>query len=370
MRNKTNNSKWVESLAWKAVKGWVVLLLVWLTLPPIASKVSGRGENDLKTVLTGTIRAGQISPITLDFTARTVSVAVKPGDVVEAGQLMAVLESAEVDDRLARARRRLELASARTDVRPNSSSQLLSQEQRRSAEQQRQEAQIRLSAYTTDSVEAGYARAEKEFASMTRLVQHHLATAQDLEIARKQLDMELLNVNNARNTVTRLKHELNNADSQLRMVLLQKDVAEPSQNSSAQLEYEDAKNALESVERQKKALNVVAPAAGTVLTVAVQPGSEAGGWAPLFRIAELSNLMVEVPVTSRVAQLIHIGNAVKVVLPGDPPQEISSHVQDLQLVPDQLQQSHVVRISIPNPSRKFVMIGMECAVEFRHGGTV
>ena len=148
MRTKANSTKWAESLAWKAVKGWVVLLLVWLTLPPIASKVSGRGENDLKTVLTGTIRAGQISPITLDFTARTISVAVKPGDVVEAGQLMAVLESAEVDDRLARARRRLELASARTDVRLNRPSQLLSQEQRRSAEQQRQEAQIRLAAYT------------------------------------------------------------------------------------------------------------------------------------------------------------------------------------------------------------------------------
>ena len=96
--------------------------------------------------------------------------------------------------------------------------------------------------------------------------------------------------------------------------------------------------------------------------------SEAGGWAPLFLIADPNGLQVEVPVTSRLARMIHAGTPVSVVIPGDPPQEVSAKVADLQLVPDQAQQSHIVRIPIPNAGARIILIGMDCTVEFPHGG--
>ena len=87
-------------------------------------------------------------------------------------------------------------------------------------------------------------------------------------------------------------------------------------------------------------------------------------------MADLQNLEVEVPVTARLAAMIHGGSPVKIVIPGDPPQALTAAVGDVQLVPDQLERSHVVRIVMPNPQPGSILIGMECTVEFAHGGTV
>ena len=367
MQIKFKSKNTAETIAWTAVKGWIVLVLVWLTLPPLTTTMSGPMDTGLKTVLAGRIRAGRVTPVTLDFSARTVSVEVKAGDTVAAGQLLAVLESPELEARLERFQRRMELTSLRMKTQPKTA-RLLWQEQHRSAQQQSQEARARLSAVSTESAESAVARAEREYASISRMLQEHLATAQDVEVARKQLENEKANLNNVRNTRTRLTHEVRSADSQLRMVVIQKGVADPAMDPAARLDYEDAATAVEALERQKKALRVVAPRAGIVLTVAVQPGAEAGGWAPLFQITDLNSLQVEVPVTSRLARMIHPGTPVNIVIPGDPPEAVAANVGEMQVVPDQTQQSHVVRIPLPNAGGRIILIGMDCSVEFPHGG--
>lgn len=368
MRIKIISGKSADSIAWKSVKVWIVIVMVWLTLPPISNSMAER-SGGLKTAIAGRIRAARMVAVALDFQAQTRSVDVKAGDTVKEGQLLAVLESPQVEQRLERARRRLELVGLRLRGRTQGED-LLWAEQKRNAEQQSQEARVRLASYSTDGAEAAHARAEKEVAAMTRLVKEHLATAQELEAARKNLDAQTANLTQVRNTVTRLKHEVRSADSQLTMVRLQKAGESSNNDPSAQLEYEDAKVELEAAERQEKSLRVVAPSAGRVLTVAIQPGSPAGGWAPMFQIADSGDLEVEVPVTARVAQSIKAGETVTVVIPADPPQMVEAKVGTLELVPDQLQHSHLVKIPLSQPDSRFILIGMECSVEFSHGGPI
>ena len=369
MTVKIKSGLLADAIAWKFVKGWLVLLMVWLTLPPFAEKVSAKVESGLKTVLPGRIGAIQLMPVTVEFIGRAVSVHVKPGQVVAEGELLAELESPELVERLDRAKRRLAFASSRLRHKPQTAA-LLWREQQQGAVQQSQDARSRLAAYSLDGAESGYARSQREVANITKLVQQHLATTQDLEAARRQLDVDLATLDNAKRTKTRLEHEARAAASQLKMVMIQKASAEPAADPSAQLEYEDAKTAYELAERQLKSLRVLAPAKATVLTVSVQPGALAGGWAPLFQLADLQNLQVEVPVTARLAAMIKSRSPVKIVIPGDPPQALSAAVGDIQLVPDQLERSHVVRIVMPNPQPGSILIGMECTVEFAHGGTV
>ncbi len=358
-----------DAIAWKFVKGWLVLLMVWLTLPPFSENVSGCVECGPKTVLPGRIRAVQLMPVTVEFIGRAVSVHVKPGQVVAEGELLAELESPDLVERLDRARRRLAFASSRLRDKPQTAA-LLWREQQQSAVQQSQDARSRLALYSLDAVESGYARSQKEVANLAKLVQQHLATAHDLETARRQFDVDLATLENAKRTKTRLEQEARAAASQLKMVMIQKATTEPKADPSAQLEYEDARTTYELAERQLKALRVLAPGKGTVLTVSVQPGALAGGWAPLFQMADLQNLQVEVPVTARLAAMIHGRSPVKIVIPGDPPQAVTAAVGDIQLVPDQLERSHVVRIIMPNPQPGSILIGMECTVEFAHGGPV
>ncbi|MCX6608562.1 MAG: efflux RND transporter periplasmic adaptor subunit [Acidobacteria bacterium] len=367
MKVKIKSGLFTDAIAWKFVKGWLLLVMVWLTLPPFPEKVSGRFEGGSKTVLAGHIRAVQLVPVTVEFVGRAVSVRVKPGQVVAEGELLAELESPEVVERLDRARRRLAFATSRLRSKPQTAA-LLWREQQQSTVQQHQEAQSRLAAYSLDVVEANYARSQREVTTISNLVQQHLATVQDLEAARRQLDVDLATLENAKRTKTRLEHETRAAASQLKMVMIQKANGEPAVDPAAELEYEDATTAVETAERQFKALRVVAPVSGTVLTVSVQPGEAAGGWAPLFQMADLQKLQIEVPVTARLAGMIRGGSPVNVVIPGDPPQAVPASVKDIQLVPDQLERSHVVRIVVPNPQPGSILIGMECTVEFAHGG--
>ena len=371
MRVKIVGTKEAEAIAWGSVKAFMVLLMIWLVLPPIAqgvaARASSRGSGNA-TTLPGRIRAAKILHVTVDFSARAVSVAVKAGDRVEAGQLLAVLESPEVSDRLENAQRRFQLAEQRLHAPNQGVSKLLWQEQHRNSLLRKQEAQTRIDEYSIAAAQSSVDRAEKELAAMTKMVQQRLATAQELESARRQFEIEQANFANAKNSLVRLKQELSAADSQLKMVLIQKDNSDSTVNPSARLDYEDARTAMEAAARQHAALRVVAPQAGTIVAMSVEAGAIAGGWAPLFQISDLNNLQVEVPVTARVAQMIRTGSRVRIVIPGDPPREMEAQVGDLQLVPDQLELSHVVRIPIASNGGSSILVGMECAVEFPHGG--
>ena len=177
----------------------------------------------------------------------------------------------------------------------------LLEEQYSGAVMARDAAKARLNNYSIDATEAAYARAKNEVANLAKLVEQRLATAQDLQAARQQEAMELRNLRAAKENLLRLKQDADAADSQLRMARIQIDEqpAFDSSSSSARLDYEDAQLALQAAKEKLASLQVRAPRAGTVLQVSVEVGARVIGGAPLFQVADLSTLIVEVPVTGK-----------------------------------------------------------------------
>ena len=367
MKVRIVNDSNIESLSWTVVKIFVALVVFSLVLPPVSRGWSSRYESGLKTVLPARIRAAQITSISLDFSAQAVSVRVKAGDRVVAGQLLAEFDSAEVRQMLDHAEMRLRLAKARMKPTTGRSSPLLD-EQYRGALMTLEASKTRLNHFSLEVSEQAYARTKREVANLTKLVEQHLATVQDLEMARKQEEMDLQSLRAAKENQMRLKQEADAADSQLTMAKIQRDEQPVSDSGSARLDYEDARMAVQSAHARLSGLQVRAGRAATVLQVAVEEGAKVMGGAPIFQLADLSTLVVDVPVTVKMAQEIERGTKVKVAVPTDPPVELQARVSEVLLVPDQLQQSHVVRIVIPNPAPDKILVGMEGAVEFPHGG--
>ena len=367
MKVRIVNDGNLENLSWTVVKIFVALVAFSLVLPPISRGWSNRYESGLKTVLPARIRAAQVNTISLEFSAEAVSVRVKAGDRVVAGELLATFDSSEVRQLLERAQLRMNLVKERMKPAKKQLSPLL-QEQYRGALMTRDAAMSRLNNFSLAASEASYARAKREVANLANLVKQQLATAQDLEMARKQEELELRNLYAAKENQLRLKQEADAADSQLRMARIQRDEQPASNPLSARLDFEDAQLSLQSAREKLASLQVRAPKAGTVLRVLAEVGAKAMGGSPLFQLADLSTLVVEVPVTVRMAQGIERGSKVKVAVPTDPPVEVNATVSEILLVPDQLQQSHVVRIIIANPAPATILVGMEGVVEFPHGG--
>ena len=300
MKVRIVNDGNLESLSWTVVKIFVALVAFSLVLPPISRGWSNRFESGLKTVLPARIRAAQVNTVSLEFSAQAVSIRVKAGDRVVAGQLLAEFDSAELRHLLERAELRLELAKKRMKPGKRQHSPLLD-EQHRGAVMARDAAVVRLNNFSLDASEASYARAKREVANLVKLVEQHLATAQDLEMVRKQEEMELRNLHAAKENQLRLKQDADAADSQLRMASIQMDEEPVSDSASASLDFEDAQMSLRSAREKLASLQVRAPRAATVLRVSAEVGAKAMGGSPLFQLADLSTLVVEVPVTVRMA---------------------------------------------------------------------
>ncbi len=367
MKVRIVNDGNIESISWTVVKIFVTLVVFSLVLPPVSRGWSSRYENGLKTVLPARIRANQVNTISLDFTATALAVKVKAGERVIAGQLLAEFDNAEVRQNLERAELRAAMAKKRMKPAKRLKSPILD-EQYRAATMTREAAKARLSSYSVETYETAYANARKETAKLRKLMDQHLATSQDLETARKQEDMDLQNLRSAKENLLRLKQEADAADSQLKMAKLQLDDQPTIDAGGSRLDLEDAEIVVETARSRMASLQVRAPRGGTILQVSVMKGDKVTGGAPLFQLADLSNLIVEVPVTGKMAQSIEIGSKVKVAFPTDPPIDLKAKVSEVLLVPDQLVQSHVVRIVIPNPAPSTILVGMEGAVEFPHGG--
>jgi multidrug efflux pump subunit AcrA (membrane-fusion protein) len=113
-------------------------------------------------------------------------------------------------------------------------------------------------------------------------------------------------------------------------------------------------------------LTIRASKSGTVL----ETGARAGEWTPagqrIARIADLSTLTISAPVAAGIAQQVKPGRKVLVRLPIGTSFETKAKVSEVTLVPG-ADQAYVVRVVIPNPDPKAVVVGLEAEIELDHG---
>ncbi len=359
---------------WKWM-GWILVGLLtttvtfsalWTPTSLVLPALSPKGPS---TVLTARIKPVQSFTINAEFPGKVTSVQVAPGAEVKAGETLAVLESEELAEQWERAQRRYKfvqnrLAAARAAEGKNRRARI-EREQLETAARARQAARERLRAYSVADAEKAHADAKARLTQLRSLMEQQLATRAEAEESQAQEQAAGRNLQAAREHWSRLKQEADAAESQLRLSRMQSSTA-GGELLNAQLELEEAKEALRAASARMFNQFVTAPRAGTILRVSLQAGDRVTSGTPLFQIADLSKLTFEVPVSAKVAQHISPGSSVAVRVPTEPPIRVAAEVSSVMLVPDQDRQFYLVQVTIPNPNRAAILAGLEGAVEFPH----
>jgi membrane fusion protein, multidrug efflux system len=366
--------KWksrLQPIAWALFALLATTFVVSALVSPGSHLLPGWRNDDLSTVLPARIKPSTTFAANTELAGRVVSVAVSPGTLVRAGQTLATLDSDELNDEIERARRRVKFDESRTTVlrHPGSrAAKRVETERYQSALHAKKAARERLGVYSTMDMEKAWTEAKRRTAQIRSLLDQQLATASELDDALSREQDALNALKNAREHWSRLKQEAQIADSQVRMARV--DTSEdPNTLLAAQMDLDDAREALRQAQQKERAKTITARRAGTVLRVDVHPGDRVTPGEALFQIADLSELNFEVPVSASIAEQVRPGRAVVVRIPTDPPRTQAASVASVLLSPDQDHPSYIVRITIPNPNPAAILAGLEGAVEFPHLGS-
>lgn len=372
MKIKLKGTGSTESTALTAVKAMLLLIVLSFLLTPLGR---GREAQDKiasirHTALPAKIAAGGSFAVMVRLSGQLRTLHVKAGDWVRAGQVLAELTNPDLEAELARAALRAQLAgqaAASASGQQGGSRSAALDEEYRAAVAQRESVRRRMASFSLAAVEEVYARAHQVFEQTGKLAAQKLATAGELESARRQEVGEARNLAAARETARSLEDELKSAELRLRRVEAQR--AEPAaagvESQMARLNLDEAQANLRTLEARRADLVIKAPSAGRVVQLAAAAGDQITAGMVLLQVVDLTRLNFDVPVTSKVAQSIHPGDPVEVIMPKDPPLRVSAQVSQIVLSPEQ-QQPYVVRVTIPNPSPDEILVGLEGAVRFPH----
>jgi multidrug resistance efflux pump len=326
------------------------------------------GLRQIVSFVPGTVLPARIEPADLwsiysEFAARVASVEVSPGQQVQAGQLLAVLENDDLVIDLEQSRRRLARAEARVPAavpRPGPADR----EQLRLASQSLQAARARLDAYSLADTESAWKRSRDRLAQVRELFEQHLATNGELEDCQARESGEARNLQAAQEHLSRLRQEVEQAESQFNLQQLAQTASATTAADGDELE--SARAAVAGAQARLERLRVLAPRSAAILEVPIHRGDSIPAGTALVRGADLANLNFDVPVAASLALRIAPGTPVMVRVPSEPPMRVHSQVSSVLLVPNQTAQSYRVRVTIPNPTPGTVLAGLEGAVEFPH----
>jgi HlyD family secretion protein len=302
-------------------------------LPPGVLGVSGRIEGDDSAVAAKL--AGRIREIT-----------VREGDHVEAGQVLAVLDDAQVRAREQQSEAMSRQAQARVQLSQRQVAVLQEQlrqneigvgQARADAEGRVNEAEARLAAAEAQLAQAvaAHAQAKWERDAYSRLVQKGYVAEQDAmqkqyteEAQAAVVSANRRQVEAARGAVTTAKANLANpairsaqvAAVQAQIVQAQADIA------AAQADAERAKAAVDEARANRADLQVIAPFTGTVATRTAEPGEVVTPGTPIVTLVNLGQVYLRAFVPGGDIGRVRVGQPARVYLDSAPNTPIDAQV--------------------------------------------
>jgi HlyD family secretion protein len=320
------------ALALLAVGAWR-LFFAGSGLPPGVLGVSGRIEGDDSAV--SAKLAGRIREIT-----------VREGDHVEAGQVLAVLDDAQIRAReqqseamVRQAEARLRLAQHQVTVyREQLRQNEIGVEQARAdAEGRVNEAEGRLAAAEAQLAQAvaAHAQAKWERDAYTRLVQKGYVAEQDAmqkqyteEAQAAVVSANRRQVEAARGAVTTAKAMLANpAIRSAQVAAVQAQILQAEADiAAAQADAERARAALDEARANRADLHVVAPFAGTVATRTAEPGEVVAPGTPIVTLVNLGQVYLRAFVPGGDIGRVRVGQPARVYLDSAPDTPIEAQV--------------------------------------------
>jgi HlyD family secretion protein len=302
-------------------------------LPPGVLGVSGRIEGDDAAV--SAKLAGRIREIT-----------VREGDHVQAGQVLAVLDDAQIRAREQQSEAMVRQAEARVRLSQHQVTVLGEQlrqseigvgQARADAEGRVNEAEARLAAAEAQLAQAvaAHAQAKWERDAYTRLVQKGYVAEQDAmqkqyteEAQAAVVSANRRQVEAARGAVTTAKANLDNpairsaqaAAIQAQILQAQADIA------ASQADAERARAALDEARANRADLQVIAPFTGTVATRTAEPGEVVTPGTPIVTMVNLGQVYLRAFVPGGDIGRVRIGQPARVYLDSAPNTPIDAQV--------------------------------------------
>ncbi len=303
------------------------------TVPPGVLTVSGRIEGDDAAVAAKT--SGRIREI-----------AVREGDSVEAGQVLAVLDDEQIRAREAQASAVARQAEARVRLAQHQIAVLNEQlkqsrfgvdQSRADAEGRVNEAEGRLAAAEAQlaQAQASYTQSKWDREAMGRLFKRELIAEQEARRAESVEEAQAAVVVAARRQVEAARGSLTAAQANLinpairssqvaavqgQLLQAQADIA------AAQADAERARASVDEARANRRDLNVIAPFSGTVATRTAEPGEVISAGTPIITLVNLSEVYLRAFVPEGQIGRVKIGQPARVYLDSSPTKPVDAVV--------------------------------------------
>lgn len=309
------------------------LVLAPPAVPPGVLPVSGRIEGDDAAVAAKT--AGRIRRI-----------AVREGDPVEAGQVIATLDDEQIRAREQQAAAAVRQAEARVRLAQHQIAVLqealrqsrLGEDQARADAQGRvNEAEARLAAAEAQlaQAEASHAQASWDREALDRLFQRELVAEQEARRAQRTEEAQAAVVAAARRQVEAARGSLMAARASLvnpairasQAVAVEGQILQARADvAAAQADAERASAQLEEAQANRRDLEIVAPFAGTVATRTAEPGEVVAAGTPVVTLVNLAEVYLRAFVPEGQIGRVRVGQPARVYLDSAPATPIEARV--------------------------------------------
>jgi multidrug resistance efflux pump len=299
-------------------------------------------------VLTGTVDGNEVV-VSSKITGRIVRLAVDDGQSVKAGDLIAVLDQDELradqgaaGHAIAQARASAQQSVAQTELLQNTLptkvrqaeaqvAQTQAQKQQAEAQVAQTQAQLRQAEAQVAQIRAAVAKAQDNFNRIQPLVQRDINPPQDLVAAQTDLDSSKANEQAAQAGVDAARRAV--AASQAGVEAIQRSVA-ASEAALAEARQQERQvgvqqqqtDSLRAAEAQAEAnaaaatarfdqTRILAPSSGIVTLRAARQGEVVNPGSPIVTLFDLSSTWVDADVEETYADLIAMGQTLRVRLP-------------------------------------------------------
>lgn len=139
-----------------------------------------------------------------------------------------------------------------------------------------------------------------------------------------------------------------------------------SEAASAEARVAEARAALAEAETRLAKTAIVAPFAGVVSELGLEPGAYLQPGSPVAELVDLSEIEIEVQVGDRQVVALRSGQPVDVSVDVFPGERFEGHVQPLGRAPDARTGKYPVPVRVPNPDER-LLAGMLGTVHFELG---
>ncbi len=281
------------------------------------------------------------------------SVTVRPGDPVSAGQVVAVVDHAQLDALAAQAQASLTAAEAGVQT---------AQAQVAAAHAQRLNAGAQLT-----SAQAGVAKAQAQLVDAQATYTRTQALARQGAVSEQSLDDAKAQIVSAQAGVDAARAQVAQAEAQVEAARAQ-EVAATSQVKTQQAQAATQVAALENARLQLQYATIVAPFSGVVVSRSLDPGAYVtpGTSTPILTIADLDNLDVLVNASEPDLPYVHKGDRAQIHVDAYPDRTFQGVISRIAGGVDPMTRTVQVEIDVPNTGHP-LRPGMYATVQLAAG---